>query len=117
MADMNQAALEARRGNSDEALRLYQRTLQLDATNNDKAASAVDWFAYGRFLDESGFPERLAYACMVKAESEAQSLPDSPLRSSVVASRIKIEKPLGALAATVRRNPEPALQEALQLRR
>ena len=117
VADVNQAELQAASGKLDETLRLYQRALLLDNSLSDKAASAVDWFAYGKFLDQAGFSTRLAYACMMKSESLARSLPNSPLPASAVATRQQIEKHLGAEAVALRRNPDPALQEALQLRR
>src|SRR5262249_1201323 len=82
IADLNQAQLQAKSGKVNEALRLYQRTLELDKGVGDHAAASVDWFAYGRFLSESGFPSRLAYACMVKAETEAQLGQKNPLPAS-----------------------------------
>lgn len=117
IAAVNEAELQAASGKLDEAMQLYQRALQIDNSIGDKGAGAVDWFAYGRFLDQAGFSEKLVYACMVKAELIAQSLPKSPLPSSVTATRQQVEKRLGAAAADVRRNPDPALQEALTLRR
>jgi tetratricopeptide (TPR) repeat protein len=117
VAAVNEAALQAKSGKLDDALRLYQHTLQLDATTGDTSASAVDWFTYGRFLEESGFPDRLAYACMVKSDLLAQSLPKPPFPASVAAARQQIEKRLGAAANPVRRDLEPALQQALKLRR
>jgi len=117
VAAINQAELQAKAGKLDEALALYQKTLQLDSSNGDNSASAVDWFAYGRFLDESGFPERLAYACLLKAQAVAETTPKTPLPESVVATTSRLEKHLGPAAVSVRRNPEPLLQEAIQLRR
>ncbi len=117
IADVNEAELQASSGKLDETLRLYQRALQLDNSVGDKAASAVDWFSYGKFLDQAGFPERLAYACMVKSESLAGSLSKSPLPPSVATTRQQIEKHLGAEAVALRHNPDAALKEALALRR
>jgi tetratricopeptide (TPR) repeat protein len=117
IAAVNEAALQAAKGKLDDTLELYQRALRLDDSIGDKAASAVDWFAYGRFLDQAGFSERLAYACMVKADRIAQSLPRSPLPASVAGPRQQLEKRLGPSAAEVRRNPDPASREALEFRR
>ena len=117
VADVNEADLQSKTGNLDEALQLYQRALRLDDSLSDTNASAEDWFAYGRFLDEAGFPARLAYACLVKSESATQSLRDGAIQSYRVEARQRIEKRLGAVAAEVRRNPEPVLQQALALRR
>ena len=119
VADVNEADLQARAGKVDEALKLYQHALQLDESAADNTASALDWFAYGRFLDEAGFPPRLAYACMVKSESLSQSLPKEAIPESVVSTRTQVEKRLASTpsVAGLRRDPEPALREALALRR
>jgi tetratricopeptide (TPR) repeat protein len=116
VADVNEAALQAKAGKLTDALQLYQHALQLDSSTGDKIASAEDWFAYGRFLDDAGFPSRLAYACLVKSESITRSLSSPAVPDSLVAARKRMEKRLGAEAAPVRREPEPALREALALR-
>ena len=117
VAAVNQAELQAKAGKLDEALALYQKTLQLDASNGDASASTMDWFAYGRFLDESGFSEQLAYACLLKAQALGRVNTKSPLPDSLAATTARLEKQLGPAAASVRRNPEPLWQEAIQLRR
>jgi tetratricopeptide (TPR) repeat protein len=121
LADANQAELQSKTGNLDAALQLYQRALTLDNQTSDAAASAEDWFAYGKFLDDAGFPARMAYACMLKSESVTQSLNQGAAPSSRVTTRQQIEKRLGPSAAEVRRelqnNPVPVLQQALALRR
>jgi tetratricopeptide (TPR) repeat protein len=132
VADVNHAALQASAGQLDDALSLYQSALRLDQSINDQDSLAQDWLAYGHFLDDSGFSARLAYACMVKSEtltqhlrggSSAPSLKATSLNttslntSNLNTTKVQIEKRLGAEAAAVRRDPEPALQEALTLRR
>jgi tetratricopeptide (TPR) repeat protein len=117
VADVNEAQLQSKTGKLDEALRLYQEALRLDDSTADSGASAQDWYAYGRFLDNAGFPPRLAFACMVKSEALIQSLPNPAVPASLTAAREHIEKRLGATADAVRRDPEPALREALTLRR
>jgi tetratricopeptide (TPR) repeat protein len=117
IADLNEAALQSRAGKLTEALQLYQRALQLDSSAADNSAGAQDWFVYGRFLDDAGFPARLAYACIVKSELLAQSLPNPSVPEAMIAAQKQIEKRLGAEAASVRRDLEPALREALALRR
>ena len=117
VADVNEAELDAQAGKLDDALRLYQRALQLDKDNSDNSASAQDWFAYGHFLDDAGFPARLAYACLVKSEKVTQSMPNATAPDSLVAARKQLEKRIGAEAASIRRDPEPSLQQALLLRR
>jgi tetratricopeptide (TPR) repeat protein len=117
VADVNEAALQTKIGKLGEALQLYQHAIQLDTSINDNSATAQDWFAYGRFLDDAGFPARLAYACVVRSESVAQLLPKETIPVELDTTRKQIEKRLGASAAGIRRDPEPALQEALALRR
>jgi tetratricopeptide (TPR) repeat protein len=117
IADVNEANILAKNQRVDDALRLYQRALLLDDSNDDRLASVIDWFAYSRFLAGAGFSERLAYVCMLHSQSLAQSLPHSPLPGSVDTDRQALEKRLGPAATELRGNPEPALHEALTLRR
>jgi tetratricopeptide (TPR) repeat protein len=117
VADVNEAALQSKAGKLTEALQLYQQALQLDKSSDDDRASATDWYIYGRFLDDSGFSARLAYACIVKSESLTRSLSNPAVPDEVTALRKQLENKLGATAAPVRRDPEPVLQEALALRR
>jgi tetratricopeptide (TPR) repeat protein len=117
IAEVNEAQLQARSGRLDDALRLYQQALRLDESAGDAEAGSADWAVYGRFLDDAGFSPRLAYACIVKAHSEAQSLSASALPDSIKSTQHDLEKRLGLAAEAIRRNPEPAVQEALVLRR
>jgi tetratricopeptide (TPR) repeat protein len=117
VADVNEAALEAKTGKLGDALQLYQHALQLDASIGDHSAQAQDLFAYGHFLEDSGFAARLAYACMVQAESLTRSLPNGAVSVSPNAARRDMEKKLGVEAAAIRRDPEPVLKEAMALRR
>ena len=115
LADVNEAALQAKAGKLTAALHLYQQALRLDSSKGDDSASAEDWLLYGRFLDDAGFPARLAYACVVKSEKITRLLPNPAVPDSLTAARRQMEKRLGAEAKSVRRNLEPALQEALAL--
>lgn len=115
VADVNEAALQARTGRSSDALALYQHALQLDQSTGDSGAAIDDWLAYGRFLQDQGFPPRLAYACVVKAENLNQGLAHAA-DLNVEATEKSLEKQLGAGAAAIRRDPDPAVQEALVLR-
>jgi len=58
----------------------------------------------------------LAYACLVKSQKVMLSIPGAAVPDSLIAAQKKLEKQLGAAAAAVRRNPEPAVTEALGLR-
>jgi tetratricopeptide (TPR) repeat protein len=116
IADVNEAALQANAGRLSEALALYQHALQLDKSIGDDSASAQDWLAYGHFLDASGFPPRLAYACVLKSERIAETLHKDLPAASTGPLQQSLEKHLGAAAAAVRHDPEPVLAEALALR-
>jgi tetratricopeptide (TPR) repeat protein len=116
VADVDEAALQAKAGHFHDTLLLYQHALKLDDAIRDASASAQDWFTYGRFLDGAGFSPRLAYACLVKSEKITQSMPNAAVPDSLMAAEKQLEKRLGATAAAVRRDLEPALNEALALR-
>jgi len=116
IADVNEAALQADAGKLGHALQLYQHALQLDDSIGDKESSAEDWLAYGRFLDSSGFPARLAYACFVKSGLE-NALPDASQRQFLADASKRAEGRIGSEAAAIRHDPDPVLREALALRR
>jgi tetratricopeptide (TPR) repeat protein len=117
IAGVNEAQLLGKAGQVNEALRLYRRALELDDAARDTDASAVDWFTYGQFLEQSGFPARLAYACMVKSERFGESLAKSGFSATVAGARQQLEKQLGTEAEAIRRNPDPVLQDALRVQR
>jgi tetratricopeptide (TPR) repeat protein len=112
LATVNEAKLEENAGDTTSALELYQRALVLDESIHDQSASAEDWFAYGRFLQSSHFPPRLVYACLVKSTMLQGSLPEASERQFVE----NASRQAATEAAAIRRNPEPFLQAALQLR-
>jgi tetratricopeptide (TPR) repeat protein len=116
IADVNEAALQAEAGKFGQALQLYQHALQLDESIGDRASSAEDWFAYGRFLDSAGFPARLVYACLVKSASLQDSLTQAAQRQALATASQQAESRIGPEAATIRRDPDPLLQKALGLR-
>jgi tetratricopeptide (TPR) repeat protein len=113
MASVNEASLQEKEGKSAEALRLYQHALRLDESIGDRTASAQDWFAYGRFLQNAGFSPRLAYACFVKSAGFKDALPEESQRQYVTQVSEQAAKLAGKAADEIRRNPEPTLQQAL----
>jgi tetratricopeptide (TPR) repeat protein len=117
IADVNQAQLQAEAGKVNESLKLYRHALELDDAIGDKAASAADWFAYGSFLDQAGFPAKLAYACMVKSELVGKPLAQPVVPASVAETRLSLEKRLGPDAAAIRHDPDPLLKDALRVQR
>jgi tetratricopeptide (TPR) repeat protein len=114
VADVNEAALQEQQGDLTDALRLYQEALRLDEKTADRTGGAQDWLAYGHFLDQEGFPPRLAYACFVKARNLAGA--DSADVSREAADAAKRLEPMAGPSASLRGNPQPALREALALR-
>jgi tetratricopeptide (TPR) repeat protein len=116
-ASMSEALVHARTGKTGEALHLFQRALQLDASLDDRHSEAVDWYAYAIFLRDAGFPMRLAFASLLKSEAVMNLDPDSPEGKSFAKTLQELEKPLGPEAKAIRRNPTPIQQQALMLSR
>jgi tetratricopeptide (TPR) repeat protein len=124
VAVVDEAALQAKSGRLGQALALYQRALQLDGSTGDREAGAEDWFSYGHFLDDAGFPARLAYACLLKSEELMQAVPGGKPPEALVAEKTRLENKLAnkltkttaGQAEALRHDPVPALEEALALR-
>jgi tetratricopeptide (TPR) repeat protein len=114
VASIDEAEVKAGQGETRQALQFYQQALKLDSKNLDDAQSrASDLFSYGLFLRDSGVSPRLAYACLLKAESLMQQPRNASELNSIVQARKDLEKKPAAQASEVRRNPESVLQEAL----
>jgi tetratricopeptide (TPR) repeat protein len=116
-ATIGEAAVHARSGRTDEALRFYQRALQLDATMDDRHNEAVDWYNYALFLHDAGFPTRLSYASLLKSQQLMKLTPDSEEAKLLAKTLEEFEKPLGSEAARIRQNPGPIQKQALTLAR
>ena len=114
VASLNQAILESKSGQANDALSLYQRALKLDRSANDPAAEAVDWQAYGVFLNERGYPKKFAYACMLRAEALLGQVKTAPIPPPTQL-RAKLESELGKDAMAIRKDTTPLLEQALQL--
>ena len=80
---------------------------------DDTQGAASDFYSYGIFLRDSGFPPRLAYVCFLKAQSLMQKSTDTAEFNSIALAREGLEKKLAAQSAELRRNPDSALREAL----
>jgi tetratricopeptide (TPR) repeat protein len=115
-ADVAEASLDAKLGQTAKALPLYQRALQLDAGLNDHHSEAMDWYLYATFLRASGFSTRLAYASLLKSQALFSS--DSGGSEAASASRAckELGQQLGRQASVIQRDPEPVWQEALAVR-
>jgi tetratricopeptide (TPR) repeat protein len=116
-ATIGEATTHAHSGRTDEALRFYQRALQLDASMDDRHNEAVDWYNYALFLRDAGFPPRLSYASLLKSQQLMKFTPDSVEGKTFATTLEEFEKPLGSEAARIRQNPEPIQKQALTLAR
>jgi len=114
-ANVAEASLRSKLGETKDAVPLYQRALQLDAGLNDPQSEAVDWYGYAVALKDSNFPARLVYASVLKSESLGSSEAGAAEGNPGRAMQKELEQRLGAEAAAIRRNPEPTLREALAL--
>lgn len=117
IADVNSAELQAKAGKVNEALQLYQRALRLDEMAGDNQAGALDWFAYSRFLDQSGMAQ-WAYVSLKKSESLQQTLKNPVLPAAETDLRKRLEAQLTPeeIASTTR-DLEATARQAITLRR
>lgn len=116
IADIDEAVLQAKAGRVSAALPLYQEALRIDNSLQDASAGAEDWLTYAQFLDNSGFPPRLAYACVMKSHEIRKAMSGPQADDPAIAFRKSLEKRLGHSADAIRTDPDPLLAEALQLR-
>jgi tetratricopeptide (TPR) repeat protein len=114
LSSVSEAPLEVRQKKTGQALRLYQRALSLDRDDGDRQSEAADWYSYGLFLRDAGFPPRLAYACLGQSESLRHSLKNLPQAEDAASVREELASKIAA-ESSVRRDPQPALEEALRL--
>lgn len=116
VASLNQAVLESNSGRVDNALRLYQKALQLDRSAGDRTAEAADWQAFAVFLHDQRYANDLAYACLVRAE---RLLGDAGTTLAPRSQQLRsdLESSLGHSVTAIRRNPDILLDRALQMTR
>jgi tetratricopeptide (TPR) repeat protein len=121
LADIAEASLDARLGQTSKTLPLYQRALQLDAGLDDHPNEAVDWYMYAMFLRDRGFPSRFVYASLLKAQSllslDAAANSKNQQAADGSKARKELERQLGPEASVITRNLETILQEARELKR
>jgi len=87
----------------------------LDRATNDPAAEAIDWRAYGVFLNAAGYPKRFAYACVLRSETLLEKDNSAPVPPPTQL-RIELESALGKQALAIRQDPASLLEQALQLK-
>jgi tetratricopeptide (TPR) repeat protein len=115
LASVSEAGLESQQKKTAQALRLYQRALTLDGQSDDRQSEAADWYSYGIFLRDAGFPPQLAYACLVESGSLIHSVKNATEMQDAEVFRKELEIKIPTQASTIRRDPQPALEEALRL--
>ncbi len=116
-ADVAEASLQAKLGQTSKTLPLYQRAIQLDGQLDDHHNEAVDWYMYAMFLRGAGFPARFVYASLLKSQSLLSSDANGQETSAANRARKELERQLGPQASAISRDPEPTLHEALELSR
>ena len=114
LALVHLADFEERQESAVAAASAYQRALAIDASLSDPTSAASDWFNYAQFLDRRHLPERLVFACLLRAEELASATPGIQL-NTIVEVRAQNEAHLGQQAAAVRRSSGVVLKEALAL--
>jgi tetratricopeptide (TPR) repeat protein len=111
LALVHLADLQEKQGDIAAAAQSYQRALALDASLSDPKSAASDWVNYGQFLRRQRQPERLVFACFLRAEDLVRDTPGDEL-SAVVQARTQSEVRLGRAAAEVRSHQDAAANEA-----
>jgi tetratricopeptide (TPR) repeat protein len=114
LALVHSAELQEKQGDVSGAALSYQNALLLDTALADSRGAASDWLNYGQFLRRQKQPERLVFACMLRAEDLMSATPGDEL-SVIVNSRMESEARLGREAASVRRNLQTVTKETLSL--
>src|SRR5947207_2503120 len=114
LALVHLADLEERQESAVAAASAYQRALAIDAGLSDPTSAASDWFNYAQFLDRRHLPERLVFACFLRAEELASATPGIQL-NTIREARRESEAHLGREAAAVRRSSGVVAKEALAL--
>jgi tetratricopeptide (TPR) repeat protein len=69
------ADAQERSGEPGDASQSFQQALLLDETQGDRHAAASDWFNYAQFLRRHRQPEKLTFACLLRAEDHLSPAP------------------------------------------
>ena len=114
LALVHLADFAEKRKSTAAAAAAYQRALAIDASLSDPLGAGSDWFNYGQFLRRQYQPERLVFACLLRAEELASTTAGDEL-NAIAQARAESEARLGREAAAVRRSNAVAAKEALAL--
>jgi tetratricopeptide (TPR) repeat protein len=115
LASIGDATVEAAQKKVPQALGQYQHALTLDRAVDDRQSEAADWYSYALFLRSAGFPSRVIYPCLVRAEFLMQSLKDPADLNNVKLLRQAAESQLATEAPGPGHNQQAALEDALHL--
>jgi tetratricopeptide (TPR) repeat protein len=114
LALVHLADLQDKHGAASAAAEAYQRGLSIDASLSDPVSTGSDWFNYGQFLRRQRQPERLVFACFLRAEELMSKTPGAAL-TTIEQARAESEARLGREAAAARRSSGTLVKEALDL--
>jgi tetratricopeptide (TPR) repeat protein len=114
LALVHLADLQEKRESAAAAAAAYQRALAMDASLSDPVSARSDWFNYGQFLRRQHQPERLVFACLLRAEELVSAASGAEL-ATIAQARAESEARLGRQAAAVRRSSAAVRKEALGL--
>jgi tetratricopeptide (TPR) repeat protein len=114
LALVHSAELQEKQRDIPGAALSYQEALLLDAFLADARSAASDWLTYGQFLRRQKQPERLVFACMLRAEELMSTTPGGEL-AVIVRARKESEARLAREVPSVRNNRETVSNEALSL--
>ncbi|HTQ61878.1 MAG TPA: tetratricopeptide repeat protein [Candidatus Solibacter sp.] len=114
LALVHLADLQEKQGDAGGAVQSYQHALRLDAGLSDARSAASDWFNYGQFLRKHQQPERLVFACFLRAENAIEKTPGDEFRV-ITEARKESEARLGQEAGVVRRNLDQIVAETQSL--
>jgi tetratricopeptide (TPR) repeat protein len=75
LAIAHAADAQERSGEPGDASQSFQQALILDETQGDSHVAASDWFNYAQFLRRHEQPEKLIFACLLRAEDHLTPAP------------------------------------------
>lgn len=97
-----------------DAAQYFQQALMVDETQGEPRVAATDWYNYGKFLQRHAQPERLAYACLYRAQDLLNAAPGTELET-ISAAVAESKARLGPPADRVPAQLSKLLSQALSL--
>ena len=113
-AYISKAQLEEKIGKKSEAAHAYQHAISIDESLQDSLQTeGMDWFTYGKFLQEQKYPLRLAYACYLKSKEVFTKAHAKTELDTINKFASQTEAQLGKEAEDIKKDPTPVLAEAM----